>query len=241
MPKKKIGNHKEVTVASLQKLLSLKIQKEQVKLYRTALTHRSYLNEPGSDMQTHNERLEFLGDAVLELIVTTHLYSDFPMADEGTLTSYRSSLVKKEAIARVTANLGVGVYLRMSKGEEKTGGRQKDYILANTYEAIIGAIYQDRGYEDAKAFVERTLLAELPEIIEKKLYIEPKSYLQEKAQEIALVTPEYKVVSEIGPDHEKTFTVAVYFGKKEIAKGEGSNKQAAQQASAREALEVLKW
>lgn len=204
-------------------------------LLKQVFIHRSYINEAGNTDLTHNERLEFLGDAVLELVVTDYLYRNFTNA-EGELTNWRSSIVKGEILAKVSGELGLGELLFLSKGEEKSGGRGRNLILANTFEALIGATYLDQGYAAADKFITEHLVSLLPEIIEKKLYVDPKSHLQEVAQETVGATPEYKVMKEDGPDHSKSFTVGVYAKGKLIAEGEGASKQKAEQAAAANAL-----
>ncbi|KKU43586.1 MAG: Ribonuclease 3 [Berkelbacteria bacterium GW2011_GWA2_46_7] len=205
------------------------------RLLEMVFTHRSYLNEAGTTDLEHNERLEFLGDAVLELAVTDYLYKNFTNP-EGELTNWRSSIVRGEILARVAGELELGEFLFLSRGEDKSGGRTRTLILANTFEALIGAIYLDAGYKDAEKFISHHLIALLPEIIEKKLYIDPKSRLQELSQEKLGSTPEYRVVGEEGPDHTKVFTVGVYVSKKLLAQGTGSSKQKAETAAASEAI-----
>ncbi|MBP6911887.1 MAG: ribonuclease III [Candidatus Pacebacteria bacterium] len=210
-------------------------------LLTTAFTHRSYLNEnPGTGLE-HNERLEFLGDAVLELIVTNYLYRKYPQEPEGRLTSYRAALVNAVIIAEIATGLGMNDYLLLSKGEAKDNGKARQYILANTYEAILGAIYLDLGYDAGKVFVEQTLLPRLDEIVAKKLWRDPKSLVQEMAQEHVGMTPAYKVISESGPDHDKYFTIGIYFGEELVAKGKGKSKQEGEQSAAQEALEKRNW
>jgi ribonuclease-3 len=205
-------------------------------LLRTALVHRSYLNENPRFLLTSNERLEFLGDAVLELIVSEHLYATYPEKQEGELTSFRSSLVNTVSLAETAAILKLGEHLYLSRGEEAGEGRTKQYLLANTFEALLGAIYLDQGLEVARAFVHRHLMVKLPDIIEQQLYRDPKSSLQERAQEELSVTPTYRVLSEEGPDHNKIFTVGVYAGTKQMAVGTGRSKQVAEQQAAATAL-----
>ncbi|MCR4277893.1 MAG: ribonuclease III [Candidatus Berkelbacteria bacterium] len=205
------------------------------KLLEMVFTHRSYLNEAGTTDLEHNERLEFLGDAVLELVVTDYLYKNFTNP-EGELTNWRSSIVRGEILARVAGELELGEFLFLSRGEDKSGGRTRTLILANTFEALIGAIYLDAGYKDAEKFISQHLIALLPEIIEKKLYIDPKSRLQELSQEKMGATPEYRVMGEEGPDHTKIFTVGVYVNRKLLAQGTGSSKQKAETAAASEAI-----
>lgn len=206
-------------------------------IFKKALVHRSYINEAKEQDLHHNERLEFLGDAVLELIVTSYLFKHYPERPEGELTSFRSAVVKTESLAETSLRLEVGEYLYMSKGEESTGGRTRPYILANAYEALLGAIYLDNGYEVAEDFVDRTLLIKMQEIVEKRLDIDNKSKLQEIAQEIFNYTPTYQVMNEEGPDHNKIFTVAVIVTNQTFGTGEGKNKQEAEQNAAQVALE----
>lgn len=207
------------------------------KLLLTALTHRSALNEKGNSSSESNERLEFLGDAVLELIATEFLYRKFPKEPEGTLTAYRSALVKTTSLAEVATKLGLGEQLKMSKGEEATGGRANPSLLADTLEAVIGALYLDQGTEAVVVFLNEHLFTSLDTILEQRLYKDPKSELQERVQAQGLETPNYVVVSEAGPDHSKEFTVAVYVGPMIAGQGQGKSKQQAQQAAAQEALE----
>ena len=210
-------------------------------LLRQAFTHRSYINENGSSSVSHNERLEFLGDAVLELIVTDFLYKKYPTYTEGELTALRSALVNAIIISEVASDIGMNDYLLLSKGEAKDFGKARQYILANTYEAFIGAIYLDQGYNVVDKFVIKTLLPKTEEIVNKKLWRDAKSLIQEKAQEFVSVTPAYKVLHESGPDHDKHFTVGVYFGGDLIAEGKGKSKQEAEQKAAEAALKVKNW
>lgn len=204
----------------------------------TAFIHRSYVNEH-KDVKEHNERLEFLGDAVLELVVTEYLYNNYPNP-EGDLTNWRSALVKTESISEVAGKLGFEDYLLMSRGEASSSGRARQLILANSFEAVVGAIYCDQGYDVAKKFITENLIIELPRIIEEKLYIDPKSNFQELAQEKEGITPRYEVVEEAGPDHAKVFTIAVKVGEKEWGRGAGPSKQLAQQDAAKAALKKYK-
>lgn len=204
----------------------------------TAFVHRSYLNEH-KDIKEHNERLEFLGDAVLELVVTEHLYNHYPNP-EGDLTNWRSALVKTESISEVAADLGYEDYLLMSRGESASSGRARQLILANAFEAVVGAVYCDQGYDVAKKFIQDNLITNLARIIEEKLYIDPKSNFQELAQEKEGITPRYEVMEESGPDHAKVFTVAVKVGDTEWGRGTGPSKQLAQQEAAKNALSKYK-
>ena len=206
-----------------------------------ALVHRSYLNENRDFALAHNERLEFLGDAVLELVVTEFLFENY-LNPEGDLTNWRAALVNAKTCSQVGHELGIEQYLFLSHGEAKdVGTKARDYILANAIEAIIGAIYLDQGWDMSKQFITRWLISKLPEILEFSLWIDPKSRFQEAAQEIVGVTPTYRVLKEEGPDHEKTFIVGVYLDKEKIAEGSGMSKQEAQVAAAEQALEKKKW
>lgn len=205
-------------------------------LLKEALTHRSYLNENPAWELKHNERLEFLGDAVLELAVTENLFNKYPESDEGELTSIRAALVNYQTLSKLAKEINLENHIILSKGGAKETERAKDVILANAFEAVIGAIYLDQGYEETVKFIKKFVLKELPEIISKKLYKDPKSELQEIAQEKMKITPHYIVMSETGPDHEKVFETAVYFGEKQVALGKGFSKQEAEVEAAREAL-----
>lgn len=210
-------------------------------LLKQAFIHRSYINENPSMGLTHNERLEFLGDAVLELIVTDFLYKKYPASAEGELTAFRSALVNAIIISDVASKIGMNDFLLLSKGEAKDVGKARQYILANTYEAYVGALYLDLGYDKAEEFVTETLLPHTEEIVSKKLWRDAKSLVQEKAQEYRSVTPSYKVLNETGPDHDKHFTVGIFFGTEVIAEGKGKSKQEAEQAAAMSALKVNDW
>jgi ribonuclease-3 len=222
----------------LEKKIGIKFKNYD--LLRTAFVHRSYLNEHRDSKMDHNERLEFLGDAVLELVVTEYLYSNFPNP-EGELTNWRSALVKGEMLAKIAKELKVGELLFLSHGEEKSGGREKDYLLANTFESLIGAIYLEFGYKKAKKFIEKFLLVHLEGILKTGAHIDAKSKLQEIAQEKVGVTPVYKVQHEEGPDHEKMFTTGAFIGDRIVGKGKGGSKQIAEQKAAEDALKRLKW
>ena len=211
------------------------------KLLEQAFIHRSFINENTGSHLSHNERLEFLGDAVLELIVTDYLYNKYPDRDEGDLTAYRSSLVNAIIIGEVALSLGMNEYLLLSKGEAKDIGKARGYILANTYEAYVGAVYLDRGYDVAKDFIAKTLFNKIDTIVAKKLWRDAKSLVQEKSQEFLNVTPAYKVINEVGPDHDKHFTIGIFFGSELIAEGKGKSKQEAEQAAASKALEIKEW
>lgn len=214
---------------------SLEITFKNIDLFVTALTHRSYLNEHRSTVKEHNERLEFLGDAVLELVVTEYLYLNYS-EPEGILTNWRSSLVRTESISAAAAKLGFEPYLRLSRGEKRGTERARAQILANSFEAVIGAVYLDQGYEAAKMIIDKTVLSTFETILETGSWLDPKSRLQEIAQSTLGYTPSYKVIDETGPDHDKIFTVGVYVDSKLYGKGSGPSKQSAQQAAAEKAL-----
>lgn len=205
-----------------------------------ALTHRSYLHDNPKWKTSHNERLEFLGDAVLELGVTRVLYQKYPNNPEGELTGIRAALVNRMMLFSVAEDIGIKPFLHLSRGEAKNGERAKEAILANSVEALIGAIYIDGGIEKAFSFVENFVMPHLDEVMEKKLYKDPKSELQEIIQEREKVTPIYEVLSEAGPDHNKVFKVAVFAGKKKLAEGAGPSKQEAETEAAEQALEKIK-
>jgi ribonuclease III len=219
----------------------IKVSFKDNNLLKQAFIHRSYINENPNTGFSHNERLEFLGDAVLELIVTDFLYKKYPNYAEGELTALRSALVNAIIISEIASKIGMNDYLLLSKGESKDNGKARQYILANTYEALVGAIYLDQGYKVADAFINETLLPETEEIVSKKLWRDAKSLVQEKAQEFVNVTPSYKVLHETGPDHDKHFTVGIYFGSNLIAEGKGKSKQEAEQSAANCALKVKDW
>jgi len=220
---------------------AMNIKFNDLSLLRQAFTHRSYLNEHREIELEHNERLEFLGDAILELVVTDYLFFTYPDKPEGELTAYRAALVNTISISEVAKDLGANDYLLLSRGEAKDTGRARQYILANTFEAIIGAIYLDSGYDQAKEFIASTLLYKLKEIVAKNLWQDAKSFFQEKAQEQVGITPSYEVMSESGPDHNKKFTVGVYLNEKLIATGDGHSKQEAEQKAAKAGLELKNW
>ncbi len=209
-------------------------------LLTTALTHRSFINESRKKGQ-HNERLEFLGDAVLELITTEFLFARYPQKNEGDLTSYRAGLVNTSTLSTVALDIGVNDFLLLSRGEAKDTGRARQYILANAFEAIVGALFLDGGYETARAFVSKFLLPLTDDIVGKHLWRDAKSRLQEVAQDKVGITPSYKTVREEGPDHDREFTVAVYLGETQVADGMGKSKQEAEQSAASAALEKKHW
>lgn len=210
-------------------------------LLKEAFTHRSYINEHRGSKLNHNERLEFLGDAVLELIVTRFLYDKYPNQNEGDLTSYRAALVNAVTLSGVARDIHINDYLMLSKGESKDVGRARDTILANAIEAVIGAIYLDQGYDVAQNFIESHLFPLTEKIVAEKLWLDAKSHFQEKAQDHAGVTPAYKTLEEVGPDHDKCFKVGVYLGNELVSGGEGRSKQEAEQDAARRALDKKGW
>ncbi len=206
--------------------------------------HRSYLNENPQFGLFHNERLEFLGDAVVELAVTEYLYKKYPKQVEGVLTSWRAALVNSKMLAQIAEELNFGEYILLSRGEKKDAQQKtKSYreIIANAFEAFIGALYLDRGYKTCQKFIEKYLIKELPHIIENKLFNDAKSRFQEISQEKRKVTPTYKILKEWGPDHNKYFISGVFIGEKIIAKGQGSSKQESEHEAAKTALKKLKW
>ncbi|MBM3231441.1 ribonuclease III [Candidatus Peregrinibacteria bacterium] len=221
---------------SLEKSIGIRFHKKD--LLAQAITHRSATRE--SRIRGHNERFEFLGDAVLELVATEHLFH-MGNKSEGEMTNLRSALVNRENLASVARDIKLGDFLSMSKGEERSGGREKDSTLANALEALIGAIYLDQGFEKARVFCVDFILVRLQDLLAKGKVRDEKSLFQEKAQETAGVTPHYEVIEEEGPDHEKLFTCAVFIGEEEVARGTGNSKQKAQQAAAKAALKVKKW
>lgn len=208
-------------------------------LLLTAFTHRSYVNEHKKTVKEHNERLEFLGDAVLELVVTEYLYSNYD-DPEGVLTNWRSSLVRTESISAAASRYGFEPLLRLSRGEKRGTDRARAQILANSYEAVVGALYLDQGYEAAKRFITESILSTFEEILASGSWMDPKSHLQELAQSAEAATPVYKVMQEEGPDHDKTFTVGVFVNNKLRGQGVGPSKQAAQQKAAEAALDFYK-
>lgn len=209
-------------------------------LFQESITHRSYLNEHRGYTLNHNERLEFLGDAVLELIVTEYLYHTFPNP-EGELTSFRAALVNGEMLASIAGRMGIGEFLLMSRGEAKDTGRARMWLLANAMESVIGALYLDSGYDETKTFIEKNILSELPKVLADGSYADPKSRFQELAQEKAGVTPNYRILKEWGPDHDRHFTAGIFIGEELVAEGEGASKQEAQRSAAEAALAAKGW
>lgn len=206
----------------------------------TAFTHRSYLNE-NKNFGEHNERLEFLGDAVLELAVTDYFFRNYPKLNEGEMTSYRAGLVNYQTLGKLAMDIGMNEFMLLSYGESKDTGRARLVILANAFEALIGALYLDQGFDAAAAFIDKYLYPLIPAIIKNGKWTDSKSLFQEKAQDIVGVTPSYETVREIGPDHDKQFTVAVKLGSEIVAEGSGKSKQEAEQAAAKAGLEVKRW
>ncbi len=218
-----------------------KINFKNKDLLKQAFIHRSYINEnPGVGLM-HNERLEFLGDAVLELVVTEELFGRYPEKSEGELTAIRAALVNTVSIAEAGASLGMNEYLLLSKGEARDTGKAREYILANTFEAMIGAIYLDRGYDAAAGFISNNLFKKVEMIVSKKLWRDAKSLVQEKSQEILGITPRYEVLEESGPDHDKSFVIGIFFGANLIGKGTGKSKQEGEQSAAKAALKAKQW
>ena len=211
----------------------------QPDLLRQALTHRSYLNENKEWPLPHNERLEVLGDAVLELVVTDHLYHHYDLP-EGEMTNLRAAVVRGDMLTRIATEIGLEEWLLLSRGEHKGSEKARAYILANALEAVIGALYLDQGYAAASDFINRLIVAKLPEVITQGLHIDSKSLFQELAQERYRITPTYEVLQEDGLDHAKHFVVGLFLGNKKVGEGAGSSKQEAQQHAAKEALEKLK-
>jgi ribonuclease-3 len=223
----------------LEKKIGIKFKDKS--LLETAFVHKSYINEHKGEGIADNERLEFLGDAVLELAATKHLFEKYPDQTEGQMTSFRSALVKGKHLAEIAIELGLGEYLFLSNGEEHSGGREKNYILANTVESLIGAMYVANGYDVAEKFIKKFILVRLDEIIENGLHIDSKSKFQEIVQEKEGVTPHYELISEEGPDHNKKFTMGAYINQELIAKGVGKSKQVAEESAATAALKKKKW
>lgn len=211
-------------------------------LIKQAVVHRSYINEHPSFELGHNERLEFLGDAVLEIVVTEFLFLNYPKTPEGDLTNWRASLVNSKMLSLIAQEIGLEKYLYLSRGEAKDeNSKARQYILANAVEALIGAIYLDQGISAAQKFVTEHMLSKLDNILSNKLFMDPKSRFQEKSQEIHKTTPHYKVLHESGPDHEKTFEVGLYLGEELVSKGKGSSKQEAQVNAAEKGIKKKGW
>lgn len=229
----------ETDLGKLEGILGVTFKNKQFLL--SAVTHRSYLNENRGSSQDHNERLEFLGDAVLELVVTDYLFGKYPDKTEGELTAIRAALVNTNTLSDASTKLGVNDFLLLSRGEAKDTGRARQYILANVFESMVGAIYLDQGYDTAQSFIERQLFGLTDRIVEKRLWQDAKSRFQEMAQEHEGVTPVYQTLKEVGPDHDRVFTVGVYLKEELVAEGDGRAKQEAEQKAAEKALEVKGW
>ncbi len=217
----------------------LEIDFNDKNLLQKSLTHRSLLNEKNTEGLEHNERLEFLGDAVLELIISEYLFHKYTERPEGELTSFRAAVVNTNSLGEISKNLEIGKYMLMSKGEEMTGGREKEYLLANVFEALLGAIYLDKGYDKATEFVTKHVIPKIDHIVKYRLDIDAKTKLQEYSQRIHKNTPSYKVIKEEGPDHSKIFTVVVKIKKEIVGTGSGKNKQKAEEQAAENALEDI--
>ena len=228
----------EDKISELEGKIGLKFKNKDLLLQ--ALTHRSYINENTKWHLDHNERLEFLGDAVLELVVTEYLYNQYPNP-EGELTNWRAALVNANMLSKISGDFDLNNFVLLSRGEARDTGRARQYILANAIEAVIGAIYLDQGYEPSRQFITRFVLKELPDIIEKKLYRDAKSLFQEEAQERVGITPIYEVLEEWGPDHARNFKIGVFLDKEMAGSGEGPSKQEAQQEAAKDALAKKGW
>lgn len=233
MPKK----HWEL--ADSEKRLGVSFRHKE--LLQEALTHRSYINENPSWPVGQNERLEFLGDAVLELAVTEFLFKRFPEKPEGELTSLRAAMVNTTMLARRAAEIGLNEAMFLSRGEAKDTGRARQYLLANAFEAFVGALYLDQGYEAAKQFLEHALFPQLDDVLTHRLWQDAKSLFQEEAQERAGITPSYQLLREWGPDHAKHFVVGVFLNDEKIAEGEGASKQEAETKAAANALAAKGW
>ena len=223
----------------LEKKLGLNFKNKDLLIQ--AFCHRSYLNEKPDFYLTNNERLEFLGDAVLELVVTEDIYQNYPEKPEGELTNWRAALVNSKFLGKLARDLDFNDFLLLSKGEAKELGKARLYILANTFEALIGAVYLDRGYKICQEFIKKHLMPKLPDILEKGAFRDAKSRFQEEAQERTGITPLYKVLEEWGPDHAKHFIIGVFLNEELVAKGDGSSKQEAEEEAAKNALEVKNW
>jgi len=240
LPTGKAGAKGGKDFSKLEKTIDIKFK--DINMLKQAVVHRSYLNEHPDFELSHNERLEFLGDAVLEIIVTEYLFKNFPDTPEGDLTNWRASLVNSKMLAQIAVDVKLESYLYLSKGEAKDkNSKARQYILANAVEALIGSIYLDRGLVCAKKFIKNNILSKLEDILENKLYLDPKSKFQERAQEVFKVTPHYRVLEESGPDHAKIFEMGLYLGEKLVAIGKGSSKQEAQVEAAKKGIKKNKW
>lgn len=214
---------------------------KDVRLLQTAFTHRSYLNEHREPGREHNERLEYLGDAVLELVVSEFLFAKYPDRPEGDLTAYRAALVNTQSISDAAAKLGMNEFLLLSRGEAKDTGRARQIILANAFEALIGALYLDQGYVGARDFIAKQLFHKTDDVVTRRLWQDAKSRFQELSQEKLGITPSYQLIDQSGPDHDKTFIVGAFVGNEKVASGGGRSKQEAEQAAAEKALTTKGW
>lgn len=238
MPKQ-TSSSLEKNFGELEKILKIKFKNKD--LLVQAFIHRSFLNENPDFHLAHNERLEFLGDAVLELVVTEYLFLKYPQKPEGELTGWRAALVNAGMLSQISQEVGFNDFLLLSRGEQKELGKARHYILANTFEAFIGSLYLDKGYEACQKFINKYLMKELPRILEGQLFKDSKSLFQEQAQEIAGVTPTYKIIKDWGPDHAKHFVIGVFLKEELVAEGTGSSKQEAEVQAAQKALAIKKW
>jgi len=229
----------ENDLAKLEKIIGVVFSHKEYLL--SAVTHRSYLNEHREAVQEHNERLEFLGDAVLELAVTDYLFRKYAEKPEGELTAVRAALVNTTSLSEAAQKLGINDFMLMSKGEAKDTGRARQYILANAFESVIGAIYLDQGYEAAAKFIGSQLFQKTDRIVEKRLWQDPKSRFQELSQEKVSITPSYELISQTGPDHDRMFNIGIYLKDEKVAEGQGRSKQEAEQNAAEKALETKQW
>ncbi|OGG41893.1 ribonuclease III [Candidatus Kaiserbacteria bacterium RIFCSPHIGHO2_01_FULL_46_22] len=229
----------ENDLPKLEKILGVVFTNKEHLL--SAVTHRSYLNEHREAVHEHNERLEFLGDAVLELAVTDYLFRKYAEKPEGELTAVRAALVNTTSLSEAAQKLGINDFMLMSKGEAKDTGRARQYILANAFEAVIGAIYLDQGYEAAAKFIGNQLFQKTDRIVEKRLWQDPKSRFQELSQEKVSITPSYELISQTGPDHDRVFNIGIYLKDEKVAEGQGRSKQEAEQNAAEAALAVKQW
>lgn len=226
-------------LTKFEKILGVTFSHKELLL--SAVTHRSYLNEHREATQEHNERLEFLGDAVLELAVTDYLFRKYAEKPEGELTAVRAALVNTTSLSEAAQKLGINDFMLMSKGEAKDTGRARQYILANAFESVIGAIYLDQGYEAAAKFIGSQLFQKTDRIVENRLWQDPKSRFQELSQEKVSITPSYELISQTGPDHDRMFNIGIYLKDEKVAEGQGRSKQEAEQDAAEKALETKQW
>lgn len=232
-----MNNLDEKTLTKLEETVGVKFINQNLLI--NSLIHRSWLNENRSQEFTSNERLEFLGDAVVELWATKNLFKKFPQLPEGSLTNIRAAVVRTESLAQKARDMNLGKYLFLSKGENEGGGRENDSLLADTFEAVVGAIFLDQGQEKAEKFLDKNLLFELESWGEQGDIKDNKTILQETVQSTQKITPYYQIIEQKGPDHEKRFVVGVYFGNKQMATGEGKSKREAEEEAAQRALTIV--